>query len=112
MDLIEKEEIQAIVLGTRYGDPNAIGQEFFCPSSEGWPPFMRVNPILDWSYQDVWTMLKTSGVEYCELYDKGYTSVGNQHDTRPNKNLLKEDGTYDPAFMLICGEQEREGRNS
>lgn len=32
------------------GDPNAEGQEYFCPSSAGWPPFMRINPILDWNY--------------------------------------------------------------
>lgn len=40
------------------GDPNAADQETFCPSSPGWPPFMRVNPILDWSYHDVWGFLQ------------------------------------------------------
>lgn len=70
------------------GDPNADGQETFCPSSADWPPFMRVNPILDWSYADVWTFLKVTAVPYCSLYDEGYTSIGSINNTVPNRYLL------------------------
>ena len=35
---------KAFVLGTRKADPNAGGQQFFEPSSDWMPPFMRVNP--------------------------------------------------------------------
>ena len=51
----------------RRGDPNAAGQDMFCPSSADWPPFMRVNPILEWSYTDVWAFLRAVNVEYCSL---------------------------------------------
>ncbi|CAA6662813.1 unnamed protein product [Spirodela intermedia] len=102
-DLLKKKSTKAILLGTRIGDPNAVGQEQFSPSSFGWPPFMRVNPILDWSYRDVWAFLLTCKVEYCSLYDKGYTSIGSIHDTVPNALLSFTDSDngehFKPAYL-------------
>ncbi|ONK63735.1 uncharacterized protein A4U43_C07F18370 [Asparagus officinalis] len=111
----KKKPIKAIFLGTRIGDPNAVGQEQFSPSSPGWPPFMRVNPILDWSYRDVWAFLLTCKVQYCSLYDKGYTSIGSIYDTIPNALLSIPDsssskGNFKPAYLLADGRLERAGR--
>jgi hypothetical protein len=50
-DCVEKRGTAAVVLGTRLGDPNAAGAECFEPSSPGWPSFMRINPILTWSFR-------------------------------------------------------------
>ncbi|KAH6806018.1 phosphoadenosine phosphosulfate reductase family protein [Perilla frutescens var. frutescens] len=113
--LMKDKPIRAIFLGVRIGDPTAVGQEQFSPSSPGWPPFMRVNPILDWSYRDVWTFLLTCKVSYCSLYDQGYTSIGSIHDTVPNallclsKSSSSED-KYKPAYLLSDGRLERSGR--
>ncbi|KAK4432474.1 FAD synthase [Sesamum alatum] len=113
--LLKDKPIRAIFLGVRIGDPTAVGQEQFSPSSPGWPPFMRVNPILDWSYRDVWAFLLTCKVQYCSLYDQGYTSIGSIHDTVPNALLChtKTDNceeTYKPAYLLPDGRLERAGR--
>ncbi|XP_057548347.1 uncharacterized protein LOC130826779 isoform X2 [Amaranthus tricolor] len=113
--LLKAKPIRAIFLGVRTGDPTAVGQEQFSPSSCGWPPFMRVNPILDWSYRDVWAFLLTSKVPYCSLYDQGYTSIGSIYDTVPNKFLCISDSSsskmeYRPAHMLADGRLERAGR--
>lgn len=114
-ELLRANPIRAIFLGVRIGDPTAVGQEQFSPSSTGWPPFMRVNPILDWSYRDVWAFLMTCKVPYCSLYDQGYTSIGSIYDTVPNTLLCVSDSStskeeYKPAYLLSDGRSERAGR--
>jgi len=102
--------LRAVVMGQRKGDPRTEGLDAFTPSSEGWPAFMRINPIIDWSYQHVWTFLRTFQLPYCALYDEGYTSLGNYKATARNPALLREDGSYAPAYTLKDEHLERNGR--
>jgi len=100
----------AFVLGTRKGDPNCKEQEVFAPSSDWMPPFMRVNPILSWSYGEVWDFLRDFELPYCSLYDEGYTSLGRIDDTEKNPALKSPDGSYLPASELRDYNLERAGR--
>jgi len=112
-----KSAVTAVVMGTRSTDPNAFGQRELSPSSAGWPEFMRVNPIIDWEYADVWRFLLSTGTSYCSLYDQGYTSLGNKLNTVKNEQLRvaadrDDDERYLPAYELKDGTQERCGRVS
>jgi len=103
----------AFLLGTRKGDPNCKEQETFAPSSTWMPAFMRVNPILNWTYGDIWHFLRKFNLPYCSLYDQGYTSLGKVDDTLPNPALAvgkTEGGGYYPAHMLTDWSLERAGR--
>lgn len=113
--LDEHPKWEAGLLGTRRTDPHAENLVYFQMTDEGWPKVMRINPLLDWSYNDVWTFLRLLHVPYCSLYDQGYTSLGTCSNTKPNP-LLKytnSDGItmYHPAYQLSDGKAEREGRN-
>ena len=67
--LLAETGTRAILLGTRRGDPNAAGQSELMPSDNGWPDFVRVNPVLDWAYADVWAYLRADAARvYCPLY--------------------------------------------
>lgn len=35
-----------------------------------------VNPIIDWTDQDVWEFIRHYGVPYCSLYDEGFLRLG------------------------------------
>jgi len=110
----QKTRLKAIFLGTRRTDPYSQHLNDFQMTDPDWTQVMRVNPLLDWSYRDIWTFLRGIAAPYCSLYDQGYTSLGNKDNTRPNPSLAytAEDGTqrYNPAWMLADDSVERNGR--
>lgn len=79
-----------------------------------WPQVMRVAPLLDWHYSDIWDYLLFQQVPYCSLYDDGYTSLGSIDNTVVNSNLLYsitgESCCTLPAYKLLDGSKERSGR--
>ena len=78
-----------------------------------YPTMLRVRPILNWKYKEIWEFFKKYKCQYCSLYEKGYTSLGTKDDTIPNPLLLIEStGEYLPAYMLIDESKERIGRVS
>ena len=36
----------------------------------------KINPLADWSQEDVWAYIKKNGVPYNRLHDQGYPSIG------------------------------------
>jgi FAD synthetase len=101
-------------MGNRRTDPWSKDLQAFDTSTPGWPDFMRVFPILDWEYADVWTFLCQLKLPYCSLYDAGFTSLGEKNNSAPNPNLkrIDENGkvTFLPAFELKDGNLERDSR--
>lgn len=55
---------------------------------------VKVNPLANWTFDQVQEYIKTNDVPYNELLDRGYKSVGDWHSTTPVKE----------------GESERAGR--
>lgn len=112
MESLVANNVKAVVMGQRSVDPWMKGMDAFSPSTDGWPAFMRINPIMKWSYHHVWIFLRQFGFPYCELYDQGFTSLGSVKDTLPNPALKRSDGSYAPAYELEDGTLERDGRTS
>jgi len=109
----DKPAVKAIFMGTRRTDPFCEFLTGFSPTDKGWPQFMRVNPVLDWHYADIWTFILRLEIPFCTLYQQGYSSLGGVKNTRPNPALaLDAEGTkFRPAYELIRDDEERLGRD-
>ncbi|GLA24218.1 hypothetical protein CBS147343_3968 [Aspergillus niger] len=113
--------VKAIFVGTRRTDPHGAKLTHFDRTDSGWPDFVRVHPVIDWHYAEIWAFIRHLGLRYCGLYDRGYTSLGGTADTHPNPKLRVEvdgaageevpAGQYKPAYELTEDLEERLGRN-
>ena len=112
----QSPSIHAIFMGTRRTDlDGSIQIKAFEKTDPDWPDFLRVSPILDWSYHDVWQFLLDLKIPYCSLYDRGYSSLGSPSNTRVNPKLIAGPSNGErilPAYMLADGDDERKGRNN
>merc|ERR1719492_540929 len=101
------------MLGVRVGDPGSAYVSYFSPTDGDWPAVMRVHPVLDWSYAQVWAFIRGLGLPYPSLYDQGYTSLGNPDNTRPNSALATTNSAgevnFQPAYTLQDPGLERQG---
>ena len=46
---------------------------------------IKINPLNDWSEEDVWNYIKSNNIPYNELHDKGFPSIGCEPCTRAIK---------------------------
>lgn len=110
-DILEdRPNMRACLMGTRRTDPHSQHLDVFTMTDGDWPRVMRVNPILEWHYYEIWDYLLRFNVPYCNLYDLGYTSLGGKNNTVPNDLLLCGEKKYLPAYKLLDPSQERNGR--
>jgi FAD synthetase len=109
--LSDYPHVRAIFVGTRRTDPHGADLKHFDPTDRGWPPFMRIHPVIDWHYAEIWAFIRELEIPYCELYDKGYTSLGGTTDTHPNPALREGDENFRPAYELEADDEERLGRD-
>ena len=67
---------------------------------------MKINPLVDWSEQDVWDYVKENDVPYNELHDKGFLSIGCSCCTRavkPGEDIRAGRWWWEKPEQKECG---------
>ncbi|CAR26248.1 hypothetical protein ZYGR_0H00560 [Zygosaccharomyces rouxii] len=85
----DQPETKAIVVGIRYADPFAQDLKPIQRTDDGWPDFLRLQPLLHWKLAYIWSFLLYSGEPICGIYSVGFSSLGDINHTLPNPYLAK-----------------------
>lgn len=67
---------------------------------------VKVYPIINWSNKDIHYYLKEHDLPYHPLWEKGYTSIGDWHSTRPQTIGMDESETRFDGIKRECGLHE------
>lgn len=85
-------QVYAIITGRRRSQGGKRGDLRVLDVDEA--GLIKINPLANWTFQQVQDYVKDNNVPYNELLDRGYKSVGDWHSTKP----------------IADGEDERAGR--
>ena len=69
-------------------------------------PVIKVNPLANWSSEEVWTYIRMFDVPYNSLHDIGYLSIGCEPCTKPvGPNQHEREGRWwwEEATIKECG---------
>jgi len=64
---------------------------------------IKVQPIADWTKQDVHRYIEQHDLPYHPLFEQGYVSIGDTHSTRPLTIGMTEEETRFGGLVRECG---------
>lgn len=111
-EFLEKEEIEAFFEGIRWDEQEARAYEtYFSPrkASEYNPEHMRVFPILHFLEREVWEAYFAYDIPICELYKKGYRSLGARSTTTKTTDIPAWEQELDNTSERGGRQQDKEG---
>lgn len=65
---------------------------------------VKVNPLANWTREEVWAYIVKYNLPYNRLHDQGYASIGCTHCTHPTRKLTDERaGRWQGTAKIECG---------
>ncbi|KAL3935475.1 MAG: hypothetical protein SGBAC_009018 [Bacillariaceae sp.] len=65
---------------------------------------LKINPLVDWTYEQVWDYIRDNDIPYNPLYDQGYKSLGDvRTTTKVQENDSERAGRFKGMNKTECG---------
>lgn len=101
----EELGVVAVLTGRRRSQGGARGNLPIVQVEES--GLIKINPLANWSFEEVNAYVKANNVPYNALLDQGYRSVGDYHSTQPVKEGEDERaGRWKGKMKTECGIHE------
>ena len=100
------EDMDAWISGLRRGQSESRAKTSKIEMDRTHDGVIKINPLADWSHDQVWDYIRTNDVPYNELYDKGYTSIGCEPCTRaivPGEDFRAGRWWWEDGMPKECG---------
>lgn len=78
---IREYSIKALMTAIRWDEQEARADEKYFSERDG---HTRIHPILHFMEKDIWEYIRRNDIPYCELYNRGYRSLGCAPCTEPS----------------------------
>ncbi|KAI9479888.1 3'-phosphoadenylsulfate reductase [Coemansia sp. RSA 989] len=99
----EELQVRAVLTGRRKSQKGDRAQLRIVEIEKG-TGLVKINPLANWSFQQVWSYLRANEVPYNALLDQGYKSVGDYHSTLPVAEGADErSGRWANSGKTECG---------
>ena len=105
---LRDNHVAALATAIRWDEhPARANEDYESPRED--PPHLRVHPILHLRERDVWDITRSRGIPFCELYAKGYRSLGTKTGTvRQSDRPAWEQDLEDRSGERAGRDQEKE----
>ena len=100
------KDLDAWIAGLRRGESETRAGTSKIELDKARGNIIKVNPLADWSHEQVWEYIRANDVPYNELYDRGYTSIGCAPCTRaiePGEDMRAGRWWWEKGMPKECG---------
>ncbi|ORY00200.1 phosophoadenylyl-sulfate reductase [Basidiobolus meristosporus CBS 931.73] len=95
--------VTAVITGRRRSQSGSRSRIVILEMEAG-TGLLKLNPLANWSFDQVWSYIRSNHVPYNTLLDQGYRSIGDWHSTKPTPDLSDErSGRWSGSNKTECG---------